>query len=345
MSLSWGTGQMAAELALEHVGRRAAVLGCGMVGLTCTRQLQRRGFDVTIYAMAVPPHTTSNMSLAGWTPTSGLVNFRTRTPEWEAQFRQAATIAYREHQLLAGSRYGVSWIDSYAPTDDAQMATGTNILLPDALQGAKLLLQPGEHPFPTKYALQIPMMRFEPSIYLNALVKDVQLYGARIVIRKFDAMRDLMSLTEPIVVNCTGLGAKDLFSDDELVPLKGQLTSIITPARRPFRDVRRCRYLDWGHRYRHPYDAALRWPHPRRNFRAGGVVARRQRGRAAADPRRTHRALRCDARDGVGSCDLEPQRESRICSVKFDTRVSGCSTVSTVRIHVDHRLSVILWWQ
>ena len=226
MSLSWGTGQMAAELALEHVGRRAAVLGCGMVGLTCTRQLQRRGFDVTIYAMAVPPHTTSNMSLAGWTPTSGLVNFRTRTPEWEAQFQQAATIAYREHQLLAGSHYGVSWINSYTPTDDARMATGTNILLPDALQGAKLLLQPGEHPFPKKYALQISMMRFEPSIYLNALVKDVQLYGARIVIRKFDAVRDLMSLTEPVVVNCTGLGAKDLFGDEELVPLKGQLTAI-----------------------------------------------------------------------------------------------------------------------
>ena len=70
--------------ALSRGGRRAAVLGCGMVGLTCTRQLQRRGFDVTIYAMTVPPHTTSNMSLAGWTPTSGLVNFRTRTPEWEA---------------------------------------------------------------------------------------------------------------------------------------------------------------------------------------------------------------------------------------------------------------------
>jgi glycine/D-amino acid oxidase-like deaminating enzyme len=70
------------------------------------------------------------------------------------------------------------------------------------------------------------MMRFEPSIYLDALVKDVQLYGARIVIRKFDTVRDLMSVSEPIVVNCTGLGAKELFDDDELVPLKGQLTSI-----------------------------------------------------------------------------------------------------------------------
>ena len=59
--------------AAQQEDRRAAVIGCGVVGLTTARQLQRRGFDVTIYAMAVPPNTTSNMSLAGFTPTSGLV--------------------------------------------------------------------------------------------------------------------------------------------------------------------------------------------------------------------------------------------------------------------------------
>ena len=48
MSLSWGTGEIAANMALEQGGRSAAVLGCGVVGLTTARQLQRRGFDVTI---------------------------------------------------------------------------------------------------------------------------------------------------------------------------------------------------------------------------------------------------------------------------------------------------------
>jgi glycine/D-amino acid oxidase-like deaminating enzyme len=118
MSLSWGTGQMAAELALDHSSRRAAVLGCGAVGLTCARQLQRRGFEVVIYAMAIPPDTTSNMSLAGFTPTSGLLEFRLRTPEWEEQFRRAVTLAYRQLQLLVGPRYGITWIHNYTPTND-----------------------------------------------------------------------------------------------------------------------------------------------------------------------------------------------------------------------------------
>src|SRR5439155_469984 len=58
MSLAWGTGLMAAEFATEHQSRQAAVIGCGSVGLTCARQLQRRGFDVTIYALAIPPNVT-----------------------------------------------------------------------------------------------------------------------------------------------------------------------------------------------------------------------------------------------------------------------------------------------
>ena len=118
MSLSWGTAHLAADLAVEHVDRRAAVIGCGIVGLTSARVLQRRGFDVTIYAAALPPETTSNMSLATFTPTSGLVSNERRTPEWDAQFRRAVEIAYREHQLLVGSRHGVSWIDDYSLSDE-----------------------------------------------------------------------------------------------------------------------------------------------------------------------------------------------------------------------------------
>jgi D-amino-acid oxidase len=227
MSLAWGTGLMAAELATGHPARLAAVIGCGSVGLTCARQLQRRGFDVTIYAMSVPPYVTSNMSLAGFTPASGLVENDRRTPEWDAQYRRAADIAYRQLQLLAGPHYGVSWLDNYSLVDDLrppQPSTPERPSLNAGLAVGQEVLQPGEHPFATRYAIRSPQIRIEPSIYLDNLVRDFQLWGGRIVIRKFDTPRELASLREPIVVNCTGLGAKDLFGDQELVPLKGQLT-------------------------------------------------------------------------------------------------------------------------
>ncbi len=227
MSLSWGTASIAADLALPHGERRAAVIGCGVVGLTSARELQRRGFDVTIYAAAVPPDTTSNMSLAGFTPLSGLVELPRRTPEWDEQFRRAVDIAYRRLQLLAGPHYGVSWVNSYTPTNDAPVAPSTNALLPAHIQGSEVLLRPGEHPFPTTYALERPGMRIEPSIYLDALMRDVVLFGGRIVFRRFETPRDVTTVPEPVIVNCTGLGSKALFGDPELVPLKGQLTVLV----------------------------------------------------------------------------------------------------------------------
>lgn len=234
MSLAWGTGLMATEFATEHQARKAAVIGCGSVGLTCARQLQRRGFDVTIYAAAVPPNVTSNMSLAGFTPSSGLVVTDRRTSEWDAQYKRAYDISYRQLQLMAGNPIsGVSWLDNYSLTDrepgaPAPPATPPGRApLPDGAETEREVFGPGEHPFDTKYAIRSPQIRIEPNIYLDALMRDVVLFGGRIVVRKFDTPRDLMSLGEPIVVNCSGLGARDLFGDQELVPLKGQLTVLV----------------------------------------------------------------------------------------------------------------------
>ena len=229
-SLSWGCGAVAADLALEQGGRRAAVIGCGIVGLTTTRQLQRRGFDVTIYAKTVPPDTTSNMALAGFTPTSGLVDTDQRTPAWDEQFRRVAEISYRELQLLVGRPYGVSWIDNYSTMNQRPLdlsGFGAQSLLPPALRTGRDVFGPGEHPFPLRYATRRATLRIEPSIYLDAMVKDVLLFGARIVIRGFETQRDLMSLDEPVVVNCTGLGARELFGDNDLIPAKGQLTVLV----------------------------------------------------------------------------------------------------------------------
>ena len=228
MSLSWGTGYLAADLAMEHGDRRAAVIGSGVVGLTTARQLQRRGFTVTIYAMSVPPDTTSNMSLAGFTPMSGLVDRDKRTPEWDAQFGRAADLSYRQLQLLVGAHYGVSWVDQYSPTDAIQ-PPNANAPSPStaSLLVGQVILQPGEHPFPQKYASKRPSLRIEPSIYLDALMRDVMMFGGRLVIRKFDTPGDLMSIDEALIINCTGLGSRALFGDEELVPLKGQLSVLI----------------------------------------------------------------------------------------------------------------------
>ena len=161
-----------------------------------------------------------------------------RTREWDAQFRRAVEIAYEQLQLLVGPKYGISWMNGYsmqaappasasAQPASAQSRPGRPSLLPPELRTGSVTLGPGDHPFPTPYVSYRPAIRIEPSIYLDALVEDVLLFGGNIVIRKFDRPRDLMSLEESVIVNCTGLGSSTLFNDRELTPLKGQLTVLV----------------------------------------------------------------------------------------------------------------------
>lgn len=233
MSLSWGTGLLATEFALEHPSRNVAVIGCGVAGLTAARQLQKHGFKVTIYAQDVPPNTTSNKSLASWTPTSGLVDADQRTESWDSQFRRAAHIAYRQLQLLVGPKYGVSWIDQWRfldeyPEDATSQSNDTRPpLLPSHLRTEQVVVGPEDHFFPCNYMVRRKTLRIEPSIYLEALVNDFLAFRGDLVIKTFDSIEDLMSLDQELIINCTGLGSHDLFNDTELSPLKGQLVALI----------------------------------------------------------------------------------------------------------------------
>jgi glycine/D-amino acid oxidase-like deaminating enzyme len=59
------------------------------------------------------------------------------------------------------------------------------------------------------------------------LIRDFELAGGRIVVRAFAGPAELSLLPDPVVVNCTGLGARELFGDRELTPIKGQLTVLL----------------------------------------------------------------------------------------------------------------------
>jgi D-amino-acid oxidase len=228
MTLSWGTARLAADLVSES-GRTgaAAVIGCGVVGLATARTLQRRGFDVTIYAKDLPPETTSNISGASWFPSS-VVEERRRTPAFDAQFERAARIAHRQYQLLIGDEYGVHWREQYnlSDADDDGSLTWDYAMLRDLFPASREL-KPSENPFPAKHVHVDSMMFIEPSVYLNALLRDFYIAGGRVRRVAFAEPRQLAGLSEAVVVNCTGLGARELFGDRELEPVKGQLTALL----------------------------------------------------------------------------------------------------------------------
>jgi glycine/D-amino acid oxidase-like deaminating enzyme len=89
------------------------------------------------------------------------------------------------------------------------------------------LLRADEHPFPWPSVTSYDTMYVETGRYLRQLLRDVQIAGGRIRVREFATPADLAALPERLVFNCTGLGSRTLFSDEELRPARGQLAILL----------------------------------------------------------------------------------------------------------------------
>ena len=225
VSLSWGTADMAAELALASPQRQAAVIGCGAVGLATARLLQDRGFAVTIYARDLPPNTTSNIAGAQWSPVT-VVDAELATAEFESQYMRASRFAYRYYQNLAGSKYGITWRENYSLSLPTTTPSGTGgweaVHLRELLP--RTILSSDDNPFPGYRTSRFLTMHIEPSIYLAAVLQDFRIAGGRVILREFPDARSIVGVPEPVIVNCTGLAAGKLFNDPDVLPIKGQLT-------------------------------------------------------------------------------------------------------------------------
>ena len=236
ITLSWGSSKLAVDLgAPGHVGP-VAVLGAGVIGLTTARLLQDLGFDVTIYTKALPPDTTSNIAGGQWGPSNVYGDTHRLTQEFTDQYVFACKVAYERFQIMTDPRYGVRWMRNYVlgdtpftphpsppgPSGKTTVQGATAALMPEV----KALKQ-GEHPFGDKYCLQFDGMLIEPPLFLSALLMDFRIAGGKIAVGEIRTPAEVQALQQKLVFNCTGLGAKALFNDAELTPLRGQLTILL----------------------------------------------------------------------------------------------------------------------
>ena len=224
IALSWGTGTMAARLAGGADRQRTAVLGCGAVGLATARLLQERGHQVTIYAKDLPPRTTSNAS-AGQCFPGAIADAGLATPAFTRQLAESMQLSLARFSGMAGARYAARWLPTYymshQPFDEDGL-TGTRSPLGGSMPGFEVLPS-GVHPFPFEHVRRFSSLVLDPGTYLSALLDEFRQAGGSLVVRELDDLTELTMAPERVVVNCTGLGARALFGDDELVPLKGQL--------------------------------------------------------------------------------------------------------------------------
>ena len=228
VTLSWGTGQMAADLVQPSGATKVAVLGAGAVGLATARLLQERGIEVTIYTKALPPETTSNIAGAQVLPVT-VSDDDAAAPDFNARLVEAAKFSYRRYQLMVGQYYGVRWMPNYAMSMRPFHQSGTSGPqgpLAEVMPENRILTK-DEHPFPFPHVRQYDTMFVTPGIYLESMLREFRIAGGAIVVKEMREIRDVLALPQPVVVNCTGLGAKPLFNDEGLTPIKGQLTVLL----------------------------------------------------------------------------------------------------------------------
>ena len=221
ITLSWGTSKLATELGLQGHSGPVAVLGSGVVGLSTARLVQEAGFPVTIYTAALPPETTSNIAGGQFHPAYAF-NEDALTPKFTGQLTRALDYSWRRFQIMVGEEYGIRWLPTYVETDSPEAK------LIATFPPINRMLSPTEHPFPWASALRYDTMYVETGRYLRQMIRDVQIASGKIEVRKFATAADIAALPEALVFNCTGLGSRDLFNDEELHPARGQL-AILEP--------------------------------------------------------------------------------------------------------------------
>ncbi|MFL6846301.1 MAG: FAD-dependent oxidoreductase [Allosphingosinicella sp.] len=220
ITLSWGSSKLATELGLQGFHGPVAVIGAGVMGLTTARLVQEAGLPVTLYTEALTPQTTSNIA-GGQISPFGHYDEGAVTPEWRAQFAAAMDYSWRRFQIMVGDDYGIRWLPTYQ-----QRASG-GPPRPNPYHPGACELMPSEHPFPFDHLLVYNTMYVEVGRFLRELTRDVQIAGGRIEVRRFATPAEIAALPERLVFNCTGLGARELFGDQELHPVRGQLAILL----------------------------------------------------------------------------------------------------------------------
>ena len=239
-SLSWGSSSIAVTKAMAAGERDVAVIGCGALGLTSAILLQRAGAKVTIYAKERPPEVRSARATGSWTPDSRIALTNSVAPDFPALWEKMCRNSFHTYESFLGMAGNpVEWTDRYALSDTSPAEARGNRRRDDTLSFAHYQdrvadltphsqdLPPGSHPFPTRYARRTSSLTFNIAGYSRQLVTDFLIEGGKIERVEFHSPSELNQLAQKVVINATGYGARSLWKDESIIPVRGQIAWLI----------------------------------------------------------------------------------------------------------------------
>jgi D-amino-acid oxidase len=190
------------------------VVGCGVIGLTAGVRMREAGLGVRIVTAALPLQTTSSVAAALWYPYKAYPEDRVLT--WGSETFEDFEELSHVHESGVRMSEGVEiWRE---PAPDPWWAGA----VPGVRRCTDDELPPG---YTDGHAFVAPVI--EMPVYLGYLLD-------RFVRASGDVEhRAVSSLEEAgegrVVVNCAGLGARELVGDPSMEPIRGQIVRVRNP--------------------------------------------------------------------------------------------------------------------
>jgi D-amino-acid oxidase len=198
------------------MAKSVAIVGAGVSGLTCGVLFAERGFQTAIFAEQIGQQTTSGAAAALWFPYDA--EPADKVIPW-------ALASYKVLvDLIKDPRTGVSMIElrQYSRTGEISIPDWAHPFVMSS--GVQTSLTVSGSVFSSGFSLNVPLM--DATIYLDYLADRFQEAGG--------AINDGVHFEKPedvdpkfaVVINCAGIGARDLVHDVDLEPHRGQVAIV-----------------------------------------------------------------------------------------------------------------------
>jgi D-amino-acid oxidase len=190
------------------------VVGCGVIGLTAGVRMREAGLGVRIVTAALPLQTTSSVAAALWYPYKAYPEDRVLS--WGSRTFEVFEELSRVSESGVRMREGVEiWHKKVPDPWWASAVPGVRRCTDDELP-------PG---YTDGHAFVAPVI--EMPVYLGYLLDRFLESGGRIEHRAISSLEEAGEAN--VVVNCAGLGARELVGDPSMEPIRGQIVRVRNP--------------------------------------------------------------------------------------------------------------------
>jgi D-amino-acid oxidase len=220
--------------------QRVAIIGAGVSGLTCGVVFAERGYQTTIFAKEIGQQTTSGAAGALWFPYDA--EPADKVIPWALETRRTLIDLARNPdtgvsviELRQFSRTGQIQIPDWAIPLRAQAVSSSEVENGAAGEPATSTGRPkaertgserikSPEKFKSAFSLNVPLT--DTTIYLDYLLSRFIAAGGSIAENVHFEKLEAVDPKFDLVINCAGIGARELALDADLEPHRGQVAIV-----------------------------------------------------------------------------------------------------------------------